>query len=110
MSARNGHARRHGKTARPRVDTSGAVTRTRSNSTVYPPGYGDDNLLNGVFDGYSYGGSTISQPWELGMNSAASFLSLNRILLSYAYITHGIIQTMIDQPVEDAFRGGLEFK
>ena len=31
-----------------------------------------------------------------------------RTLLNEMYIEHGIIQTMIDQPVEDGFRGGLK--
>lgn len=35
-------------------------------------------------------------------------LSVNFTLLSYLYKTHGILQTMIDEPVLDAFRDGLE--
>lgn len=31
-----------------------------------------------------------------------------RTLLNEMYIEHGIIQTMIDQPIEDGFRGGLK--
>ena len=31
-----------------------------------------------------------------------------RTLLNEMYIEHGIIQTMIDQPVEDGFRGGFK--
>jgi len=34
----------------------------------------------------------------------------NRMLLSSLYIEHGLIQTLIDQPVDDAFRGGIKIK
>ena len=36
-------------------------------------------------------------------------ITLNYTMLMYMYKTHGIIQTAIDVPVLDAFRGGLEF-
>ena len=36
-------------------------------------------------------------------------ITLNYTMLMYMYKTHGIIQTAIDMPVLDAFRGGLEF-
>lgn len=35
-------------------------------------------------------------------------LTINYTLLSYLYKTHGVLQTMIDEPVLDAFRDGLE--
>ncbi len=35
-------------------------------------------------------------------------LTVNFTLLSYLYKTHGVLQTMIDEPVLDAFRDGLE--
>jgi phage-related protein (TIGR01555 family) len=35
-------------------------------------------------------------------------LTVNFTLLTYLYKTHGILQTMIDEPVLDAFRDGLE--
>jgi len=37
-------------------------------------------------------------------------LSLNYTLLQYLYKTHGILQTMVDEPVFDAFRDGLELQ
>jgi phage-related protein (TIGR01555 family) len=64
----------------------------------------------GVFPS-SYGTpEEIAQPFTLGNASAYTPLSLNRILLSYAYMTIGLIQTIIDQPVEDAFRGGMKLE
>lgn len=35
-------------------------------------------------------------------------VTLNYLFLMYAYKTHGILQTAIDMPVLDAFRGGLD--
>ena len=42
-------------------------------------------------------------------NNVYAPLTINWVLLMYMYKTHGIIQTMIDMPVLDALRGGLEF-
>lgn len=36
-------------------------------------------------------------------------VTLNYMALMYMYKTHGILQTAIDMPVLDAFRGGLDF-
>lgn len=41
-------------------------------------------------------------------NNIYAPLTINWTLLMYMYKTHGIIQTMIDMPVLDALRGGLE--
>ena len=65
-------------------------------------------LLGGIFDSGGYSTVPLSQSYELSSNAQYNPLSLNRILLSYAYMTIGIIQTAVDQPVEDAFRGGLD--
>ncbi len=71
---------------------------------------GGNSMLSGIFDGAPFGGAPLSSPYNLGYDNQYNPLSLNRILLSYAYMTHGVIQTAIDQPVEDAFRGGLIIK
>ena len=42
------------------------------------------------------------------VNNIYAPLTLNWTLLMYFYKTHGPIQTAIDEPVLDAFRGGLE--
>jgi phage-related protein (TIGR01555 family) len=41
-------------------------------------------------------------------NNIYAPLTLNWTILMYFYKTHGIIQTAIDEPVLDAFRGGLD--
>ncbi len=70
--------------------------------------------LAGVFDGLGVGpgGATaaLSQPLELAYNNSYYFISMNRIICTYSYTMHGVIRTLVDQPVYDAFRGGLEFK
>ncbi len=54
-----------------------------------------------------YQSQTISQPYTLALSNSYTPLSLNRILLSYSYMTQGLVQTIVGQPVDDAFRGGL---
>jgi uncharacterized protein len=72
--------------------------------------------MSGVFGGPGVGPggpsntSTLSQPWELAYNESYYFISMNRVLCTYAYTTHGVLRTLVDQPVYDAFRGGLIFK
>jgi phage-related protein (TIGR01555 family) len=74
--------------------------------------------LAGLFDGLGYGAGatagynqdTATQPYTLANANAYVPISLNRILLNYTYMTNGLIRTLVDQPVEDAFRGGLKFK
>lgn len=55
-------------------------------------------------------GSQLSQTATLIRNNRNYFLSNDRNALTYAYTTHGLIQTLIDQPIEDAFRGGIIIK
>jgi phage-related protein (TIGR01555 family) len=70
---------------------------------------GLEDLVSGVAAGAGYGGNSdlLSQPYTLANANAYTPLTLNRILLSYSYMTLGLVQTLIDQPVEDAFRGGI---
>lgn len=73
---------------------------------------GLEDLVSGVMGGGmgTHGQSDmLSQPYTLSEANAYTPLSLNRILLSYSYMTLGLVQTLVDQPVEDAFRGGIKF-
>lgn len=54
--------------------------------------------------------STTALPSTLSNNNSYVPISLNRILLSYSYMTQGLLRTVVDQVVEDAFRGGIRFK
>lgn len=55
-------------------------------------------------------GEQLSQTATLTKNNRTYFISNDRPTLTYAYTTHGIIQTLIDQPIEDAFKGGIEIE
>lgn len=64
--------------------------------------------LNGqnFFDG----GPTISNADTLFKNNRWYLISNLRQLISELYVEHGIVQTLVDQPVDDAFRAGFEIK
>lgn len=68
------------------------------------------DLVDGVFTGQGYPGQTISQPWTLSLSNNYTPLTLNRILLSYSFMTQGLVQTVVKMPVDDAFRGGISIK
>jgi hypothetical protein len=90
----------------PRKAKNAELVERKDNATGLP----DYNQSGDIFGGSSLGTSGLSIPAELAISNAYMPLTLNRILLSYSYMTHGVIQTAIDQPVEDAFRGGLDLK
>ena len=48
-------------------------------------------------------------PYALSYNVSYDLLTMHPYMLSYAYKQYGFLQTAIDQPVEDAFRGGVRF-
>lgn len=52
----------------------------------------------------------VSQTDTMILNLRYSLISNNRNLLNHAYVEHGVIQTLIDQPVDDALRSGVEIK
>jgi phage-related protein (TIGR01555 family) len=72
---------------------------------------GMTGLLDGVFNEPGmYNPQTISQPWTFANGVQYTPFTLNRIALSYGYMGYGLVQTLIDMPVEDAFRGGVQIK
>lgn len=84
---------------------------TRAVRSVKNRSVQNSNMIDGVFDGGTYGTmSPLSYPYALAGANQYNPVTLNRVLLSYAYVTFGIIQTFIDQPIEDAFRGGVEIE
>ena len=60
--------------------------------------------------GGMFGGSQVSQADTMFLNNRWYLISNFRQLLSEMYVEHGIIQTLVDQPVDDAFRSGFEIK
>lgn len=55
-------------------------------------------------------GPMISQADTLFANLRWYLVSNFRQLVTQLYVEHGIVQTLIDQPVDDAFRAGFEIK
>lgn len=66
--------------------------------------------LNSGWDIQSGYGPTISQADTMFDNNRWYLVSNLRQLLSQVYVEHGIVQTLVDQPVDDAFRAGFEIK
>lgn len=68
--------------------------------------------FNGGWEGAAIFGRGVqaSQIDTLAKNNRNYFISNFRYLLSESYVEHGLIQTMIDLPVDDAFRTEIEFK
>lgn len=68
------------------------------------------NGLTGAILGFDPGGmgTQLSQVDTLFKNNRWYLLSNMRQLLSQMYVEHGLIQTIIDVPVDDAFRGGIK--
>ena len=50
----------------------------------------------------------VSQPATLMRNNRYSMITLNRALLSSLYMEHGLVQVIIDAPVDEAIRGGVD--
>lgn len=71
--------------------------------TAFTYGLGPPGGLYGTID-------TAALPYTLANANTAFPITLNRIELSMSYVNQGLIRTAIDQPVDDAFRGGINFK
>ena len=87
----------------------------------------NNNPMSGVFDLPGFGGfggigggplggpgsanngmtSRLSEPWEMIYNNSYWMLSMLRTVLTYAYVIHGPLRTLVDLPVYDAYRGGI---
>jgi phage-related protein (TIGR01555 family) len=70
------------------------------------------NSLRDFVSGVASGGlgANLSQTDAISFNNRYSAITLNRALLSQTYLEHGIVQVLIDQPIDDAFRGGIIIK
>lgn len=55
-------------------------------------------------------GKPVNQTTPLILNNRGNLISNDRTTLSYLYVEHGLIQTLVDQPVDDAFRTGFDIK
>lgn len=72
------------------------------------------NSLSAFISSLMYGDATestqLSQVDTLFKNNRWYMISNMRQILSQIYCEHGLVQTLIDQPVEDAFRKGYKIK
>ena len=57
-----------------------------------------------------FGREQLSQPGTFFSNMAASPFTMQMMALNWGYMTYGLAQTLIDQPVDDAFKGGVIIK
>lgn len=64
--------------------------------------------LYGGFNGTAFGSTQVSQVDTLFKNNRWYLVSNIRQVLSELYVEHGIVQTLVDLPVDDGFRGGVE--
>lgn len=65
-------------------------------------GYSGYNIF-----GPSGGNQTIAQGNTFNLGVANAPYTLQLIGLNYGYMSYGVVQTLIDEPVDDAFKGGL---
>lgn len=73
------------------------------------------NSMGGLIDNLSSsfmfgGGAALSQTSPLFFNNRWYMVSNDRQLLSEMYAEHGLVQVLVEQPVDDGFRGGFEIK
>lgn len=101
-----------GKLDQLRSDFQSALATIKRDELERANSMGGLSQLVGGFSPASNGAgySTTGQPYTLALANNYTPISLNRNLLSYSYMTQGLIQAFIDIPVEDAFRGGIKFK
>ncbi len=73
---------------------------------------GITNGLQEAILGFNTGsiGTQVNQVDTLQLNLRYYLISNFRQLLSEAYVEKGLLQTVIDEPVNDGFRGGIEIK
>lgn len=89
------------------------ITRTRKKAVVQnESGVQMTNGLSEAIAGFqpSGAGTQLNQTTTLFINMRWYLISNMRQPLSQAYVEQGLIQSIVDVPVEDAMRGGVEIK
>ena len=75
-----------------------------------------ENSLGGLaqslfpFSMFGFPGTQISQADTFWINNRWYLISNMRQIISQMYVEHGIVQTLVDQPVDDAFSRGINIK
>lgn len=68
-------------------------------------------LMPGAYGlGTAFGSTQVSQVDTFFKNNRWYLISNMRQILSEIYVEHGIVQTLVDLPVDDGFRGGITIK
>ncbi len=67
------------------------------------------NNLSGLVSGLAFAQDNLTSFLPMIQANIYAPLSINYNILTYMYKTHGILQTAVDMPVEDAFREELDF-
>jgi phage-related protein (TIGR01555 family) len=70
----------------------------------------DEQHNNSLGDFATALGSDLSSANQMMFSKRYGAITLNRALLSSTYMEDGIIQVLVDQPIDDAFRGGILIK
>jgi len=92
-----------------KVKSFGSKKKLYNNSKSNKP-ISNDIRKNSIADFVTYLGADLSSTSNLSHNNRFHTITLNRALLSETYLEHGIVQVLIDQPIDDAFRGGIDIK
>ena len=100
--------------AAPKVEIMSPLEDLFGHGMVLKNSDSGDEMLSGVFDSQ---GNNPFYPQALSSGQTLyeslnynPIITLNRVAVTQAYMTHGVLQTAIDVPVLDAFRGGLDIK
>lgn len=82
----------------------------RLNAAICEPGGGFDGFVGGLTGQPPFGAiDTQAQPWTLALGNSYFPITLNRVLLSNSYETQGLLRTLVDVVVDDAFGDGVNF-
>lgn len=86
-------------------------SKLKPGKEMFNSGFGPiDSPMSGVFNFGGLGVAPASQPWEMSNSASYNLVSLQYVMLSYTYVINGPFRTLVDQPVYDAFRGGIKIK
>jgi hypothetical protein len=90
--------------------TAADATRLRNGYAGLVSGLGSEYYSPFAGGPGSGGYQQIAQPQTWIEGQAASPFTLQMMALNWGYMTYGLAQTLVDQPVDDAFKGGLIIK
>lgn len=66
--------------------------------------------MSGLYGAAGYGQTPITSFNPMLQNNVYAPLTIDWNVIQYAYKTHGVVETLIDMPVNDALRGGINVR